>query len=260
MVLKKRSLYEFCAVLSFLLLLTGCSNSNVKTDSKVASTNQKTKNIDPYQNFNRKVYAFNIGVDKLLLKPVAKAYKVIAPKAVDDSIGNVFANLGDVGNTINNVLQGKFSHAANDAGRFLVNSTIGLAGLIDIASPSGFDKHDEDFGQTLAKWGMKSGPYVMLPLLGPSTIRDASAKLTVDRFTDPAHYHNESIALTGLKVIKKRTDFFAEEEILKDLSNDQYSALRDIWLQNRKFLIRDGKTDKSAASDLINELESLESE
>lgn len=247
MVLKKRSLCGHGIILSIAVLLSACSNSNNKT-------------TDTYENINRKVYAFNNGIDKVLLKPTAKAYKAITPKFIDKSIGNVFSNLDDVGNIINNTLQGKFPAAAEDTGRFLFNSTLGLAGLLDIASAAGFKKSDEDFGQTLAKWGVKSGPYVMLPLLGPSTLRDASAKLTVDRLTDPTNYHDDSLAFTAVDVVKKRSDLFAQEEVLKGFSDDQYSALRDVWLQNRAFLIRDGKRDTNAEADLIDELEMLDAE
>ncbi len=257
MVLRKGLLCKFSANISILLLLTACSNTN----NNVTSSSQNNKQtLDTYENINRKVFSFNEGVDNLFLKPTAKAYKAVTPKFIDTSIGNFFSNLGDVGNAINNTLQGKFSDAASDTERFVFNSTFGFAGLIDIASAAGLQKHDEDFGQTLAKWGVKSGPYVMLPFLGPSTIRDASAKVSVDRYTDPAHYSDENIALFVVKTIKKRSDIFAEEEVVNSLSDDKYSALRDVWLQNRQFLIRDGKADESADSDLIDELESLDLE
>ena len=256
---RKSPLYKISTVLFVLLLLSACSNSSNSTNINVASSSQN-KTADTFESVNRKIFSFNEGIDNLLLKPTAKAYKAVTPKFVDTSIGNFFSNLGDVGNAINNTLQGKFVDAASDTERFVFNSILGFAGLVDIASAAGIEKHDEDFGQTLAKWGVKSGPYVMLPLLGPSTVRDATAKLSVDRFTDPAHYSDENIALTIAEIVKKRSDFFAQEEVVKGLSDDTYSALRDIWLQNRNFLIRDGKTEQSKASDLIDELESLDLE
>ncbi len=262
MVLRKTQFVSYLStsfMLSALLLLSACSNPNNTNGTDLAGSSNSKTTSDRFENVNRKIFSFNKGVDKVLLKPVAKAYKAVTPKFVDKSIGNFFSNLGDVGNVINNTLQGKFTDAASDAERFVFNSTLGFAGLVDVASAAGLKKHDEDFGQTLAKWGVKSGPYVMLPFLGPSTIRDAAAKVSVDRYTDPAHYSDENIALFIVETVKKRSDFFAQEEVLKGLSTDQYSALRDIWLQNREFLIRDGKVDKKAGSDLIDELEMLDS-
>ena len=261
MVLRKIRLFKLSTLLSVLLLLTACSNSNNNTDTNAASSSQNNKQtLDTYENINRKIFSFNQGVDNVLLKPAARAYKAVTPKFVDNSIGNFFSNLGDVGNAINNSLQGKFIDAVSDTERFVFNSTFGFAGLVDVASAAGIEKHDEDFGQTLAKWGVKSGPYVMLPFLGPSTIRDATAKVSVNRYTDPAHYSDDNIALFITEIVKKRSDFLAQEELINGFTDDKYNALRDVWLQNRSFLIRDGKTDQSEASDLIDELESLDLE
>ena len=227
---------------------TACSN-NVKTQGQYA---------DPYENVNRKVFAFNNTVDSYALKPVAKLYGKMTPKFVDKSIGNFFANLEDVGNAFNNTLQGKFGNAAEDAQRVAFNSTLGLGGFIDFASAAGIPKNNEDFGQTLATWGVGSGPYLMLPFLGPSTVRDGAARLTVDRATQPTTYSDEGIALFIIETVKTRSDFIASEGFLDDLSEDKYSAIRDLWINNRKSLIVDGKVDEDSSSDLIDELESLE--
>lgn len=258
MVLKNRPLFNVSAMLSILLLLTACSSFN--GNHNASATKNSKQSLDAYENVNRKIFSFNEIIDSFVLKPTAKAYKVITPKFVDKTIGNFFSNLGDVGNAINNTLQGKFGDALSDTERFVFNSTFGFAGLVDVASAAGIRKHNEDFGQTLAKWGVKSGPYVMLPFLGPSTVRDAVAKVSVDRFTNPADYSNESVALFVLEAVKSRSEFFAEEAIIEGLSEDKYSALRDIWLQNRKFLIRDGVSDEGVESNLIDELESLDLE
>ncbi|MEH6457221.1 MAG: VacJ family lipoprotein [Cocleimonas sp.] len=257
MLSSKKYLFKFCTCVSLLLLLTACSNTNTNVSG---SSQNNAQTIDRYENINRKIFSFNRGVDSLLLKPAAKVYKKVTPKFVDKSIGNFFSNLGDVGNIINNTLQGKFADAASDTERVVFNSTLGFAGFVDIASAVGIQKHNEDFGQTLAKWGVKSGPYVMLPFLGPSTVRDAVARVSVDRFTDPASYSDESAALFVTKTVKRRSDFFAEEEVINGLSDDTYSALRDVWLDNRKFLIRDGVADETTDSDLIDELEDLDSQ
>jgi len=257
MVLIKQPLSMGVVVCILVTLLSACSNT-LQSTSHSATPNQNKSSVDPYESINRKVFAFNNALDQSFLKPIAKVYKVITPKPVDETIGNVFANFDDVGNILNNTLQGNIDAAAEDMGRLLFNSTLGLGGMLDVASAAGFKKSDEDFGQTLAKWGVKSGPYVMLPLLGPSTLRDASAKLSVDRITDPTHYHKESLGFTVVDVIKKRSSLFGREAVLKDLSDDKYSALRDIWLQNREFLIRNGQSDTSTETDLIDELESLD--
>ncbi len=234
-------------VISLSFFLTACSQS-------------KNSVADPYENFNRKVFAFNEGLDHLALKPAAQAYKLVTPDFAEKGVKNVIGNLEDVGNAVNNLLQLKFSDAGNDIERVVFNSTLGFLGWIDIASAAGLEKHDEDFGQTLAKWGVESGPYLMLPFFGPSTVRDAAGKFSVDRFTDPLHYSEDSVQHALTEAIVKRADLLSEEQALSDFSNDKYSALRDVWLQRRDSLIRDGKIDEDADSDLIDELESLEAE
>jgi len=150
--------------------------------------------------------------------------------------------------------------AVKDTERFIFNSTFGLAGLFDIATEMGLKKHNEDFGQTLAKQGVGSGPYVMLPFFGPSTLRDATAKFSVDSILNPSIYSDEKYMLFMLKNLDKRADYLSEEEAFKDLSDDQYIALRDAWLQRREYLIKDGKVDKKEQSNLIDELEDLDDE
>jgi phospholipid-binding lipoprotein MlaA len=241
--------------ISSILLLSACSQSN-STPSNTSSGS----NIDPYEKTNRHIFKFNAGLDAFLVKPVAKAYKAVTPEVVDNSVSNFFNNLDDVGSAINNLLQFKPGPALVDTERVLFNSTAGLGGLFDVASALGLERYEEDFGQTMAHWGVKSGPYVMLPFLGPSTVRDATAKLTVDRLTNPANYHDESLAFTALKLLDKRADILSDEEAFKDISDDQYSALRDLWLQRRASEIRDGKVDEQEQSDLIDELEALDDE
>jgi phospholipid-binding lipoprotein MlaA len=239
-----------------ILLLSACSQTNsIPTNAKSASLDS---NSDPYEKTNRRIFKFNAGLDIFLVKPVAKAYKTITPDIVDNGVSNFFNNLDDVGSAINSLLQFKPGPALMDTERVLFNSTVGLGGLFDVASTFGIERYEEDFGQTLAHWGVGSGPYVMLPFLGPSTVRDATAKLTVDRLTNPTSYHDESLAFTAFKLLDKRADLFNDEEAFKDISDDPYSALRDLWLQRRTSEIRDGKEDEQEQSDLIDELESLE--
>ena len=251
-----------CVIIS--VFLTACSQS-VNTQNTLTEKNSEPKkgylsNNDPLEKYNRSIFAFNVGLDKYLVKPVAKVYKVLTPGIVGTSISNFFQNLDDLGNAFNNILQFKISDAVNDSGRFVFNSTFGFAGLLDIASEAGLEKHNEDFGQTLARWGVNSGPYVMLPFLGPSTIRDATARLSIDRLTDPTHYSDESLYYSLVKGLDKRAGFLAQEDAFKDVSNNMYSSIRDAWLQRREFLIRDGEVDEKSDADLIDELESLDLE
>lgn len=253
---KNYSMQKLSAIFVLTLLTSACSNGGVNSD--VTSVKKQDTYPDTYESINRKIYGFNTTVDGLLLKPAAMAYKAAAPAFVEKGIGNFFSNLDDVGNAINNGLQGKFADAGSDTERFIFNSTLGFAGLVDIASAAGLEKHDEDFGQTLAKWGVGSGPYVMLPFLGPSSVRDGFGKLSVDRFTDPANYSDANIELFITETLKKRSDLFSRESALDDLSDDKYSAIKGLWIDNRKFLVNDGKVDEKSGSDLIDELESLD--
>jgi phospholipid-binding lipoprotein MlaA len=248
--LKNRAL-----LLLSVVFLTACSQSN-----NTLTTSSSIKHIDPYEKTNRRIFRFNSSLDKYLVKPAAKVYKVITPEVVDNSVTNFFNNLEDVGSAINNLLQFKPRPAFVDSERVLFNSTVGLGGLFDAASALGFERYEEDFGQTLAHWGAGSGPYVMLPFFGPSTVRDATAKFTVDSLTNPIRYHNESLAFSALELLDKRADLFSDEDAFKNMSEDQYSALRDLWLQRRANEIRDGKKDPKQQSDLIDQLESLEDE
>ena len=242
-------------------LLSACSNTiNSSTNSiRQDSTSSSPKvTIDKFEKFNRGIYKGNIALDRHIFKPVAKAYKAVTPEPIDTSISNFFENLGDIKNAANNLLQFKVGDALIDTERFIFNSTFGMAGLFDIATEMGLQKHDEDFGQTLAKWGVGSGPYIMLPLFGPSTLRDATAKFTLDSLMDPTRHSDEKYELFTLEKLDKRADLLSTEEAFKDLSDDKYIALRDAWLQRREYLIRDGKVDEKQQSDMIDVLEDLD--
>jgi len=255
--------------LIIVLFLSACSNnvrektSTAERTLRVSYINKeinKPPKFDRWENYNRGVFRFNSGLDKLLMKPVAKAYKFVLPEFVDKNISNFFSNLGDVSNVVNNAFQLKPREMVNDSARLLFNTSFGLGGFLDVATEMGLEKHHEDFGQTLALWGVPSGPYLMLPLLGPSSLRDATARLSVDLLTDPVSYHDDALAITTLNFLDKRADLIATEEAFKDIAVDQYSAIRDAWLQQRQSLIRDGKVDEQQQSDLIDELEALDAE
>ncbi len=213
---------------------------------------------DPWEEWNRDVFAFNETLDKFALKPVAQAYRNVAPVFVDDVVTNVFSNLGEPFVVINDLAQGKFVQALSDTGRFLVNSTIGLLGVFDVASHIGLPKHTEDFGQTLGYWGVPSGPYVMLPILGPSTVRDAGG-FAVDTFVlldaDPkVHAIKDSRAYYGTvyaQYLDVRADLIPAEGII---SGDRYSFIRSLFLQRRDFLVNDGQiTDTGFDDDFEDE-------
>jgi len=196
---------------------------------------------DPYEDFNRSVYKFNRSLDKAVLQPVAKGYKAVTPDPLEKGFDNFFSNIGDISNIINNVLQFKLADASSDVGRFLVNSTLGLAGFFDPASAMGLEKHDEDFGQTLAVWGVDSGAYLMLPFLGPSTMRD-TASMPADNYFDPLKELNPEGArytAKGFRLLIQRVSLLDLEEQLEN-ALDEYSFVRDAYLQNRKYKVYDG--------------------
>ncbi|HHJ19914.1 MAG TPA: VacJ family lipoprotein, partial [Gammaproteobacteria bacterium] len=178
-------------LLGLLLILSGC-----------ATIPQGQRHpADPWEGYNRAIFKFNDKLDQIVLKPVAKGYQKVTPDIVETGVSNFFSNLFDVGVSLNNLLQGKPRRAGSDLMRFVMNSTFGIAGLFDVASSAGLEKHNEDFGQTLATWGVPSGPYFMLPFLGPSTIRDTGA-LSVDYYTRyPWVFLEDDTARTGLTVL-----------------------------------------------------------
>jgi phospholipid-binding lipoprotein MlaA len=226
-----RSILAAC----LLALATGC-----------ATTSGSSNPRDPWEGFNRPVYEFNDAVDRAVLKPVAQGYVKVVPEVARTGVNNFFGNLNDLGTGLNNILQGKPAEGANDLGRLVVNSIVGIFGLFDVATPMGLDKHNEDFGQTLGWWGVPSGPYLVIPLLGPSTARDAPA-----RIVDPQYFYGPYIdknvaewALPITDVIRTRANFLQGERVLDDAALDRYSFLRDAWLQRRQNQVYDGKPPK----------------
>jgi phospholipid-binding lipoprotein MlaA len=239
--------------------LTACVSQRVDlTGSSTPSTViPKSVSLDA---FNRDAYAFNKSIDEGIFKPLAKGYQKVTPEFLNTGISNIFSNLSDVPNAVNALLQFKFEHAASDTGRFVVNSSLGLAGFFDVATKMKLEKHHEDFGQTLAAWGVPSGRYIMLPVFGPSTVRDSAGSF-VDSITNPYAYFENSLAYYAFDKVDQRAALLSTESLLSDLSEDEYNSLRDAWLQKRKSLINDGKLDQQAVEkkkSLIDELEDLE--
>lgn len=198
---------------------------------------------DPWEAINRKVFAFNEVVDENLLKPVARAYEAVVPKLVRTGVSNFFANLGDAWSAVNHLLQGKVQSGVEMTVRFMVNTTMGLAGILDPASEMpGLERRSEDFGQTLGAWGLGPGPYLVLPLLGPSTLRDASA-LPLDFQASPSSAISDSqvrLGLAGLNVVQTRAGLLGASKLLDDVAMDKYSFLRDAFLARRRNLVYDG--------------------
>ena len=195
---------------------------------------------DRFENLNRKVFIINDRLDQYALRPAAVTYKKLMPNPLEKGVDNFFGNLDEVTNVVNDLLQGKFNQAAHDGGRFLLNTTLGLGGLFDVAQRAGLEKSDgEDFGQTLAVWGVGEGPYLMLPLIGPSTLRDAPSKF-VDSITSPFSYVDDvrtRNTARGVDLLAKRAGLL---EIDRVISGDKYLFVRDVYLQRNRYLVNDG--------------------
>ena len=209
-----------------------------------ASTGNRSPNPDdPWEGFNRSMFSFNEGLDRVLIKPMAKGYDVVMPTPLNTIITNFFNNIDDLMIAVNNLLQGKVTDSLSDLGRVVVNSTLGIGGLIDVATGMNLEKHDEDFGQTFARWGLGEGAYVVLPVFGSRTVRD-SFGLAADLPLDPVSWVNPDIlrfSMVGLRQVDARADLFSAEKVVEAGAIDKYSYLRDAYLQRRQYLIYDGQ-------------------
>lgn len=211
-----------------LFLLGGCASSGNPRD--------------PLEGFNRGVYKFNDGVDHIFVMPAAQAYRDLVPFFVRTGVSNFFSNINDVLVALNNLLQGKLMNALSDVGRIAVNTTAGLLGVLDVATELGLEKHNEDFGQTLGYWGIGSGPYIVIPILGPSSLRDAVG-LVGDWKTDPLTYVDPTRTrnqLYGMYFLSQRTELLEASKILETAALDPYEFVRDGYLQRRRNLVYDG--------------------
>ncbi|GAB4202966.1 MAG: hypothetical protein Fur0019_01480 [Tibeticola sp.] len=198
---------------------------------------------DPLEPLNRGIFQFNETVDATVVKPVAVAYNEVTPRPIRTGVSNFFANLGDGWSFVNNLLQAKPAAAMDSFFRFNINTLWGLFGLIDIASEMGIERHPEDFGQTLGRWGVPSGPYLVLPLFGPSTVRDTAARFGVDRPADPVQ-HVDHIptrnSFTVLNLVDRRASLLRAGSLLDEAALDKYSFTRDVYLQKRRNDVHDG--------------------
>jgi len=230
--------FKRLVVLSLLALMFGCASIPAGVPPSPD---------DPWEPFNRSVFEFNEGLDAYVLKPVVAGYRFVLPEFVREGIYNFFSNYNDIYTALNNLLQGKPDYAFNDLMRVVVNTTMGLGGMIDLATPGGLEKHKEDFGQTFGVWGVPSGPYVVLPFFGPSSVRDTFGTVA-DLETDYLFKYIPNVglrnSLTGLRVVNARNTYYEAGDLLDGAAIDKYSFLRDAYIQRRKYQINEGRDDE----------------
>lgn len=201
---------------------------------------------DPIEPVNRVIFSFNDKLDQYVLRPVAQGYVDVVPRLVRTGVSNVFGNISDMFSALNNALQGKSEPLGNDLGRVLVNSTFGLGGIFDIAGEGGVEKSGEDFGQTLGYWGLGPGPYLVLPILGPSSVRD-TAGLVVQGYLDPVNQvtpNPNKYELIGARAIDARAGLLGTEDLVAGAALDRYTFIRSAYTQRRRSLVYDGKPPK----------------
>jgi phospholipid-binding lipoprotein MlaA len=228
--MKRKSVVLFAA-LSAALCIAGSARAQVS---------------DPFEPVNRAIFSFNDALDRNVLKPVAQGYVNVVPSLIRRGVSNVFGNISDAFSAVNNALQGKREPLGNDLGRVLVNSTFGLGGIFDIASEGGIEKYNEDFGQTLGWWGLGPGPYLVIPILGPSNIRDATG-LAVHAYVDPVtQIESDGVmwGVIGLRAIDTRAALLGTEDLVSGAALDKYTFTRSAYMQRRKNLVYDGKPPK----------------
>jgi phospholipid-binding lipoprotein MlaA len=242
-----KKLFKLLTACALAMLLIGCASQ---------------ANKDPLEGFNRGIYKFNDVADKAVIKPISKGYKAIAPTPVRTGINNFFDNLRTITSVFNNLLQLKFANAFSESGRFVINTTFGLAGFIDVAGMDKIPVHREDFGQTLGHWGVSNGAYLVLPFFGPSTVRDASGLIVDTATTDPITYthnigeirlHNQ---LRVAQFIDKRTELLDASDIVDEASLDPYAFMRDAYLQHRASAVQDGLVPRDLIKDEFEEVDS----
>lgn len=237
--MKRARLFAWVVSGWMALVLGGCASVPQPTPS------------DPLESWNRSVFNFNDALDQSVLKPTATAYQEHVPDVVRRGVGNVFSNLADAWTTVNDVLQLKGEEAATSFTRFWINTLFGFGGVLDVASDLQIERHTEDFGQTLGHWGIGSGPYLVLPLLGPSTVRDTSA-LPFDWWGDPVT-HADNIttrnALIAVRIVHQRAALLQREGLMDAATTDRYSLVRDVYLQYRRNQVYDGDPPDEPSDD-----------
>ena len=235
-------------LLPLLMLMGGCATTETSEDTAEPEVVRAAS--DPWEPMNRGLYAVNGTLDRFTFRPIARGYRAVLPSFARRGVTNFSQNLLTPRSSLNNFLQGKPGRGFSDLGRFIINTTLGIGGLIDVATAQGMAVYDEDFGQTLAVWGLPEGPYLFIPILGPNTILDAVA-IPVDLLSDPLlHYDNSSVRdkIYILRAIDLRARLLTAEVLLED-SKDPYLTLRESYLQNRRFQIYDGNPPSTEEED-----------
>jgi len=228
----KTTFFFKAGILTAIMLLTGC-----------ATTNKADGVNDPLEGYNRAMYSFNNTLDRTVIRPVAKGYDTVVPTGISQGVSNFFSNLNEITVILNDLLQLKFGQALDDAGRFALNTTVGFGGILDVATMAGHEKNNEDFGQTLGVWGVETGPYVVLPFFGPRNFRDTFG-LVGDMYTDPVNHLDDAgarNALIATRVIDTRANHLSIKNVLDEAALDEYSYVRNAYLQHRQNLVYDGK-------------------
>jgi len=242
------------AIVAILALLAGSGCATKAVNDPV---------YDPLEPVNRGIYAFNSKLDSWLIKPAAKGYNAVTPAPVKSGITNFFNNLDDVNVIVNDVLQGKFRQAGSDLARFAINSTVGVLGFIDVGTRIGLPKHYETFGQTFGKWGIGEGPFVMLPLFGPSNLRAAVGRVPGSYTTYPRYIDDTAtlVGTQGLEIVAFRAGLLASDELLGQAALDPYVFLRDFWSRRHRLQTADGNqqapsgSQPSSTDELLDDLE-----
>ena len=217
---------------AWLGLLSGCATSGLAKD--------------PLEGYNRAMFAFNDGLDRTIVRPVAQGYVDVVPAPLRTGVANFYGNIADVFIAANNLLQGKLPEAVGDIGRVAINTTVGVLGVMDFATDFGLEKHDEDFGQTFGRWGVGDGPYVMLPILGPRTLRDAFAQI-LDTRADPVKQLDDVPTRNSLLIVRgisDRAEYLAADKIVQEAALDRYAYIRDAYLQRRRSRVYDGNAPR----------------
>ena len=223
----------------------------------ISSSISKASDDDPLEPMNRAIFGFNEVVDDTILEPVAEGYRYITPDPIEDSITNFFNNLGEINTIVNSALQLKLDKTISSSSRFVINSTVGVLGLFDVATTLGIDRHREDFGQTLGHYGISPGPYLVLPFFGPSSLRDAPGfyiDVLIEKDISPIHtelHHEERQIIQATNVIDTRANLLKATKILDTAAKDKYIFLRESYLQRRAKLVTDGKDVQDFEIDVL---------
>jgi phospholipid-binding lipoprotein MlaA len=243
---QRRRTRAACGIALVALALAGCASTPSGQDGEAP----RRKNPDPLEGFNRGVYRFNDAIDRKALRPVAVAYRDHTPRWLQQGVGNFFTNLFYPTTILHQFLQGKLEEGSQDVARFVINTTLGWGGIFDVASGAKLPIHDEDSGQTLGRWGVPPGPYLMLPLLGPATLRDAPARY-VDDFSQPFRWYDaeaERWISLAVYTVHRRSELLQADRFVQQ-AYDPYVFLRDAYLQRRQFAVYDGDPPEEAIED-----------